>query len=984
MTARLQPALTLRVRLLFLIALSVAPAVGLILHNAWERRSDVLSSVHGNALQLARLAAKEHEKIIESGRTVLETLAQIPAVNRLRSRSDCEGLLSRVLDGHRSYSNLGVIRADGRVFCSALRVPEGVNLADRSYFRRAMETRSFSVGDYQIGRITGQPGLNLAYPLLDERRRSQGVIFVSINLSWLGELARAVQLPPDVVLTAVDSEGTILARVPPAPQVIGNKVPELARLHEVIRDSARRPFEAPDPDGVTRLWTYAPIHTGTTTSLYIRIGTDRDAALAPVRREFSAALLVLLFVATMTVVLAVWGARVFVIRPLQAISEAARALGEGKVGTRTGLAHGNDEFGRLARVFDDMAGGIESREARLTQLTESLRRSVRALRTVSKGNRSLLQAQEEHELCVSMCRVAVEVGGYRMAWVGYAEHDERKSIRPVAWYGVDDGFLAGLRASWADSEQGMGIAGTAIRTGQPSYTRDIRSDARVAPWREEALKRGFLSGIAFPLVVEGSVIGAYSIYAAEADAFDEEEVEILRENALDLAFGIAMLRLRDRQRQANERIRHLAFHDALTELPNRTQLVQNLEAQIEMARKDGCSFALAAFDVDRFSDVNEALGYDQGDQLLREIGRRLKEASAREATVCRLGEDEFGVLLPRMDAASATEAVERLLRALDAPFELAGLQLDIRTSAGIAVFPTHGATADLLISRATTACGLAKRTGNPYEVGPTEPPEATARRLALASDLRRAIERGHLTLFVQPKIAIAERRLCGAEVLARWTHEQYGPIGPGEFVVLAERTGLIRPLTYWVLETAARQMTAWRESGLDCPLAVNISARNLRDPQLVRHAEQTCRALELEPGAIELEITESALMDDPARALKLLQALRDIGFRLAIDDFGTGYSSLGYLEKFPVNVIKIDRAFVANMLSNESSALIVRSTIDLAHNLGLSVTAEGVESAEVLDRLGDLGCDSAQGYFIARPFPAEEMPHWRRTSTWAA
>lgn len=980
--AAAQRSLTLRIRLLFLVAMATAPAAALIVHGAWQHRDDALSSAHAGARQLARLAAKEHEKAIESGRAVLETLAQIPAVSQLRSRPACEALVSKVLAGHPSYANIGVIQADGRVFCSALPVPDHLNLADRPYFRRAMETHRFAVGDYQVGRIPGLPGLNLAQPLLDARGRSKAVIFLSINLSWLGDLAKTVQLPPGVVLTAVDSEGTILARLPAAPHLIGSKVPEADRLEQVASASANRPFEAPDLEGVVRLWVYAPIYSGETSALYTRVGTDRNAVLAPVRRGIFTALSILAAVAVATVVLAIWGARLFVMKPLRAISDAVRALGEGKPGARTGLAHGDDEFGRLARAFDEMAAGIEVREARLAQLTESLQRSVRALRTVSKGNRTLLHAQEEHELCSSMCRVAVEVGGYRLAWVGYAQHDDQKSIRPVAWCGADGEFVSGLRASWADHERGMGIAGSAIRTGQVSYARDIRSEARVAPWREEALRHELLSGIAFPLIVDGSVIGAYSIYAAEPDAFDQEETEILQENALDLAFGIAMLRLREKQRKADEQIRFLAFHDSLTHLPNRTRLVQRLESQIEQAGRSGTSLALAAFDVDRFSDVNEALGYDHGDRLLGEIGSRLTQTAPPQGIVCRLGEDEFGVLMPGMNTDAAIEAVRRMLQAFDSPFELAGLQIDVRASAGIATFPTHGASADLLISRATTACGLAKRSGNPYEVGPTEAPEATARRLALAGELRRGIETSQLALFVQPKIAIATRSLCGAEALARWTHAQYGPIAPAEFVQLAERTGLIRSLTYWVLQTAARHKAAWREAGLGLPIAVNISARNLRDPELVRHAEKTCAALGLEPGAIELEITESALMDDPARALKLLQGLRDIGFQLAIDDFGTGYSSLGYLERFPVNAIKIDRSFVANMLSTEGSALIVRSTVDLAHNLGLTVTAEGVESADILDRLRDLGCDVAQGYFIARPFPAEQMPPWHDQSAW--
>ena len=344
--------------------------------------------------------------------------------------------------------------------------------------------------------------------------------------------------------------------------------------------------------------------------------------------------------------------------------------------------------------------------------------------------------------------------------------------------------------------------------------------------------------------------------------------------------------------------------------------------------------------------------------------------------VARMRGDEFGILLEVSDADHAAEAARQVLEALGTPFVLSDLSLDVSAAVGIALFPLHGSETTRLIRDADVAMRQAKKSGKGYAFYTAKQDEGGLRRLALAGELRRALEEDELVLHYQPKIDMRTDQVCGAEALVRWIHPQQGLIPPDEFIPLAEHTGLIKPLTDWVVEAALRQSSIWRQSGLVLPVAVNLSARNLQDAELLGKMEQLLTAWTAEAGWLELEITESAVMEDPEGALEILRRLNNLGFTLFIDDFGTGYSSLSYLKKLPMNAVKIDKSFVIDMLASTDSATIVRATVVLAHDLGLKVVAEGVENQTTWDRLAALGCDVAQGYHISKPLPAEQFKAW--------
>jgi diguanylate cyclase len=421
---------------------------------------------------------------------------------------------------------------------------------------------------------------------------------------------------------------------------------------------------------------------------------------------------------------------------------------------------------------------------------------------------------------------------------------------------------------------------------------------------------------------------------------------------------------------------HQALHDALTGLPNRDLFADRLGQALRTADRELQPAALLLLDLDRFKDVNDTLGHHHGDQLLCEVGARLQGALRQVDTVARLGGDEFAVLIPGAGAEGAAAVAGKLRTALQSPLTLDGVMLDVDASIGIAVYPDHGDDTTELLRHADVAMYAAKHAHAGFMVYDPTVDQHSPRRLALLGGLRRALERDELLLHYQPKADVQSGRVLGAEALVRWRHPEHGLLGPNEFIPLAERTGLIHPLTRWVLEAALRQAAAWHRAGHHLSMAVNVSTRCLLDHAFPDEVAERLRAWEVPAGSLVLEVTESAVMADPARALDVLGRLHDMGVRLALDDFGTGYSSMAYLKALPVDELKVDRSFVGEMVTSPSDTMIVRSTIDLGHNLGLRVVAEGVESQDAWRQLEALGCDTAQGYYLGRPMPAADLEHW--------
>ncbi|WP_328536538.1 putative bifunctional diguanylate cyclase/phosphodiesterase [Streptomyces sp. NBC_00344] len=434
--------------------------------------------------------------------------------------------------------------------------------------------------------------------------------------------------------------------------------------------------------------------------------------------------------------------------------------------------------------------------------------------------------------------------------------------------------------------------------------------------------------------------------------------------ALDSTLWIARAR-------AEEQLR-----DPLTGLPNRQWLLERTWAALEDAERGGLRSALVLIDLDRFRSVNDTLGHLAGDRLLLQIADRLQLALPRGAEAARLGGDEFAVLLPTADSATSVMRIARhLVAELGSPLDLDGLTLVLEASAGVAVFPDHALDAEGLLRRADVAMYQAKRDRTGVEVYESKRDSNTPDRLGLLGDLRRALDAGDVELHYQPKVQF-DGQVAGLEALVRWVHPERGTVPPDEFIAIAESSGLMPHLTEYVLETALAQVAVWREQGLKVPVAVNVSPRDVHTPGFAGAVAARLARHGVPPGALQLEITEHVLLEDPQRAADTLAGLTAHGVKMSLDDFGTGYSSLVHLRRLPVSELKIDRSFVARLAVDNEDAEIVRCTIDLAHSLGLVVVAEGVEDDVTWERLRDLRCDAVQGWLVAAAMPPEEATAW--------
>ena len=507
-----------------------------------------------------------------------------------------------------------------------------------------------------------------------------------------------------------------------------------------------------------------------------------------------------------------------------------------------------------------------------------------------------------------------------------------------------------------------------------------------APYKQLKLNLLILSGVGALVFAIGSFITARRIttplrvlstsarrlehgdYGARVQVASQDEIG-------ELAQSFETMRQAIQAREGE--IRRLAYQDALTDLPNREQFRTDLRQAIVQARDQNAPCTILLMDLDRFKHVNDVLGHRFGDRLLRAVAERLRrEALASEDGLARLSGDEFAILLPSTSPHAATLLARRILQAFERPFSLDDHTVDLSAGIGIACSPDHGLDVDVLMSRAEMAMYAAKQNQSgcvTYHPGLDSSSEES---LTLISELRTAIDRDQLRVYLQPKVNLQTRQIVGAEALVRWQHPTRGMVPPMKFIPFAEQTGFVRLITMWMIEQVARQCAQMQSAGLDLKIAVNLSTRDLMDQDLPSKIERILQQHSTACRSLVLEITESAIMDDPQRALQTLNRLHDMGLKLSIDDFGTGYSSLAYLKRLPVDELKIDRSFVMNMESDVQDAKIVHSTIDLAHNLGLSVVAEGIENPQTLKLLADLHCDEAQGYFIAKPMPAEEFIDW--------
>ena len=581
-------------------------------------------------------------------------------------------------------------------------------------------------------------------------------------------------------------------------------------------------------------------------------------------------------------------------------------------------------------------------------------------------NALIVRVRDRDELFQGVCRIAIEAGQFPMAWVGLADR-ETKRVKPAAWGGEAAKFLASAPLSMSESRAvGRGMSGSAIEEKKAMIANDIQNDPRTQ-MKEQCKERGIGSLVMLPLVVQGEGIGVLALYAREIGFFDDEEMKLLLELAGDISFALDHI-------EKEERIEYLAYYDSLTGLANRSLFHERLVQYVNAAQSEKSKLAVAVVDVDRFKTINDTLGRQAGDELLRQIAGRI-EGHAGPIRMARISADRFAIVRTGVSSESevARIAEQWLADCFGPPYAVSGTELRVSAKAGIALFPNDGADADALFQNAEAALKKAKATGERYLFHTQQMTERIGEKLALENKLRQALEKEEFVLHYQPMVDTATRRIESVEALIRWQSPELGLVPPMQFIPLLEETGLILEVGAWALRRAVRDHRNWKDRGLPAPrISVNVSPIQLRKRDFVATVEEALKFGALPPG-IDLEITESLVMADIEANMKKLEAVRVLGVSIAIDDFGTGYSSLGYLAKLPVQSLKIDRSFIITMLRDPNVMTLVSTIVSLAHSLHLKVVAEGVDAEEQAEALKRLGCHEMQGYLISKPVPFDEM-----------
>jgi diguanylate cyclase (GGDEF)-like protein len=554
----------------------------------------------------------------------------------------------------------------------------------------------------------------------------------------------------------------------------------------------------------------------------------------------------------------------------------------------------------------------------------------------------------------------------------------------VAFVASDGGDVAHVRlsatgrlgrSSEAPAPTDQWLLSRVVGDGDPLLISRGTRDAVERRWLDAQVAR---EAVAVPLRGGTGILGVLTVTDRIGDVrtFAEDDVRLLETVASHASVALQNGKLMDQ-------LRHEALHDALTGLPNRAALQRQLAAALDEV-VDGRSpgAAVMILDLDRFKEVNDTLGHQQGDQLLVEVGTRLRTAVGASGLVARLGGDEFAVLLAGADDEDrAVRVGRRLLRALEQPVSLDGLEIEIGGSLGLALAPAHATDPAALLKRADMAMYDAKASTGGLNVYEPDSDSDNPRRLMLVSELRTALGNGRIEVHVQPQARLATGEVVSVEALVRWNHPELGSVPPDEFIPVAERSGLIGLVTTRVLDQSLAAVADWRRQGVDLSIAVNLSTRSLHDADLLDEVSRLLRRHGVPASRLTLEVTESSVMADPARAIALLHQLRALGVRLSVDDFGTGYSSLSYLKSLPVNEVKIDRSFVTNLSVQGEDVAIVRAIVDLGRHLGLEVVAEGAEDQPTWDLLASMGCDLVQGWHLARAMPVAELVPWLRAQT---
>jgi diguanylate cyclase (GGDEF)-like protein len=670
-------------------------------------------------------------------------------------------------------------------------------------------------------------------------------------------------------------------------------------------------------------------------------------------------------------------------RAIILICEATVCLASGRNDVDLERLERGDEFGAIVRsmiIFRENQYRIialNAESAAMQAQQEATRidqeRITCMISALSATNEAILHAETRGKLFQLVCEAAVLGGKFSGASIALPDPGGN-FLRFVAVDGPIGERLREIEIPLRSARSGVpSMVANAFLTKTPCVENNLQIHLAVSDGLPEIEAH---SAAAVPLISDGKAVCVLLFLSAEPNTFILAFVELLQRLTRNVAFALENLDRAGEKQQAEERIRHLATHDGLTDLPNRTLFNQLLEFSIQTAKRHQQSCAVLFVDLDRFKLINDSLGHAAGDALLVEMARRLRDSVRACDVVARIGGDEFVVLLNEINGAHQVKRMaDRILSCLSESIDLNGQECRVTASISIAIYPDDGIDDKTLTQHADLAMYLAKTEGkNGVRLFTPQIKSQSADRLLIESDLRNALHRDELRLHYQPKLDVRKTHICGVEALVRWQHPQLGLLAPVRFIPIAEETDLILPIGSWVIKTACAQNIAWQQQGFDdMSMAVNVSPRQFMDDNLLRDIDDALATSGMEPKLLQIEITESMVMLNIERAIRILNSIHERGVRLAIDDFGTGYSSMSMLKRFPIDTIKIDRSFVQELPQNTQDKAIASAIINMGKALGLRIVAEGVETVEQEEFLVDQGCDEIQGYLFSKPGPAEKI-----------
>ncbi len=913
--------MSLNLRLWAVVLLAVVPIFSLVAVDYQGQRRERAHALEDDVLRMLSVSEQQERLALELVQGTLKVMARANDLQGLDPQ-ECSALARRMLGTLTDYNNLGAALPDGRVFCSGRSAINATSVQDRQWFIEASAGEGLTRGEFVLGRISGQPGVVLAYPVHDAQGALRVVVFASIGFRWFDRLIVGYGLPAGWEANLISRDGVLLAGSSMGAQ--GEALPgERVATLRALAHGLARPVELADAGGHVRLFGARSVSFAGD-DIFVAIGAPLGATLGEIDGAFRLRVAVLALVTLLSAVLARLLIHGLIGRWARRVREVVEAIGAGRLTTRVQVASSVRELRELEQGINLMAAGLEQREAALVARDHELRRLSMA---VEQSPESVVITDTSGAIEYVNDAFVRNTGYARDELIGRNPRILNKGATPSATY----------EDLWATLARGE------VWRGEFHNTRKDGSSyielATVAPIRDAD--------------------GVITHYVAV-----KEDITL--------------------RRRSEELVHRLAYYDPLTGLPNRAMLRDRLQHAILASAGNGEFGMLLLLDIDRFKQLNDTRGHAVGDELLRAIARRLRQVVDEAATIARQGDDDFGVIVENLgrrrdEALLRAEALAREIHAaLNEPYALEGsITLNYVThSIGITLFVGRQWSHENLFKQAEVALFAAKEEGrNTIRFFSPQMQSLVDAHAAMENGLRAALANAAFQLFYQPQVD-AGGRVVGAEALIRWIDGDGRFVSPGVFIPIAEETGLIVPIGQWVLETACAQLAAWQAAPATraLSLSVNVSARQFHQPDFVDKVLACVARHGVDPAGLKLELTESVILGDRDEAVARMESLRAHGLRFALDDFGTGYSSLSYLKRMPLDQLKIDQSFVRDMLDDASSETIVRAILGISASLGLEVVAEGVETAEQAAFLQAQGCTGFQGYLFGRPLPIGEWP----------